>query len=703
MGDNCRKLTKEHCFSSMKRVKYNISKKNLKPIMEGMINLFDNIDQLGVNTIRTLSMDMIQKANSGHPGLPMGAAPMAYALWTKHLKINPATSRNWADRDRFILSAGHGSAMLYSLLHLAGYNVTMDDIKQFRQWGSATPGHPEVHDTDGVEATTGPLGQGLAMSVGFAMAEAHLAATYNKPNYPIVDHHTYVICGDGDLMEGISQEAISLAGHLKLGKLIVLYDSNDISLDGPLEKAFSEDVKGRVEASGWQHILVKDGTDLAAISNAITEAQAETGKPTLIEIKTVIGIGAPLEGTNKVHGAPLGAEGVAAAKASYGWDYPEFTVPEEVAARFQEAVKDKGAKAESAWNELFAAYQAEYPELAAQFKAAFSGEVPANIDEILPKFELGTSAASRVTSRDTIQALAKEMPALWGGSADLSSSNNTMIADSTDFAADNYDGRNIWFGVREFGMAAAMNGIALHGGTKVYGGTFFVFVDYLRPALRLSAIQKAPVTFVLTHDSIAVGEDGPTHEPIEQLSSLRSMPNVNLIRPADGNEVAAAWKLAVSSTDTPTVLALSRQNLPVVEGTAELALANVAKGAYVLSPQEGDTPDGIIIATGSEVSLAVAAQKELRKAGQDVSVVSMPSMYLFEKQDAAYKESVLPKAVTKRLAVEMGASFGWERYVGFEGGTVSVDKFGASAPGPLVIEKYGFTVENVVAAFNQLG
>ncbi|TLG79895.1 transketolase [Vagococcus zengguangii] len=664
--------------------------------------MFDKIDELGVNTLRTLSMDMIQKANSGHPGLPMGAAPMAYALWTKHLKVNPKTSRNWIDRDRFILSAGHGSALQYSLLHMAGYDVTIEDIKNFRQWDSRTPGHPEVHHTDGVEATTGPLGQGIAMSVGFAMAEAHLAATYNRPNFNVVDHYTYAICGDGDLMEGISQEAISLAGHLKLDKLIVLYDSNDISLDGDLDKSFSEDVKGRFEATGWQHILVKDGNDLDAISKAIDEAKAENTKPTIIEIKTVIGFGAPNAGTNKVHGAPLGADGIATAKAAYGWDYEVFEVPAEAKARFEETLNANGEAAEAKWNELFAAYQTEYPELAAQLLAGFANELPENWDAEMPVYQEDDAAkASRVTSSEMIQALAKTVPTLWGGSADLSGSNNTMIAGETDFDADHYEGRNIWFGVREFAMAAAMNGIALHGGTKVYGGTFFVFVDYLRPAIRLAAIQKAPVTYVLTHDSVAVGEDGPTHEPIEQLSGLRGLPNLNTIRPADGNETRAAWKVAVSSTERPTVLALTRQNLPVLPNTATMADEGVAKGAYVISPAKGEAT-GILIATGSEVALAIEAQKVLAEQGEDVAVVSMPSMNLFEEQTAEYKESVLPRHLTKRVAVEMGATFGWERYVGFDGAVMGIDKFGASAPGNTVIEEYGFTVENVVKTYQSL-
>lgn len=667
-----------------------------------MIFLFDKTDQLGVNTIRTLSIEAVQKANSGHPGLPMGAAPMAYALWTKHLKVNPTTSRNWVDRDRFVLSAGHGSAMLYSLLHLSGYNVTIDDLKNFRQWDSKTPGHPEVHHTDGVEATTGPLGQGIAMAVGMAMAEAHLAATYNRDSFPIMDHYTYAICGDGDLMEGVSQEASSMAGHMKLGKLIVLYDSNDISLDGPTSKAFTENVGARYEAYGWQHILVKDGNDLDEIEAAIEAAKAETDKPTLIEVKTVIGYGAPKEGTSSVHGAPIGEEGITAAKAVYGWEYPDFTVPEEVAARFKETMIDEGQKAEEAWNEMFKNYEHAHPELAKQFKEAFANQLPEGWEQELPKYELGTSTASRVTSKETIQAISKVVPSFWGGSADLSASNNTMVAAEKDFEPGQYEGRNIWFGVREFAMAAAMNGIQLHGGSHVYGGTFFVFTDYLRPAIRLAALQKVPVTYVLTHDSVAVGEDGPTHEPIEQLASVRCIPNVHVIRPADGNETVAAWKIAMNSTETPTILVLSRQNLPVLEGTLEHASDSVQKGAYVLSPQKGEQPAGILIATGSEVNLAVEAQAKLAEEGIDVSVVSMPSFDLFEKQSAEYKESVLPKAVTKRVAIEAAASFGWERYVGTEGKTITIDHFGASAPGGLVLEKFGFTPENVVNTYKSL-
>lgn len=664
--------------------------------------MFDKIDQLGVNTIRTLSIEAIQKANSGHPGLPMGAAPMAYALWTKHLNVNPATSLNWPNRDRFILSAGHGSAMLYSLLHLAGYQVTIDDLKNFRQWESKTPGHPEFHHTDGVEATSGPLGQGISTSVGMAMAEAHLAATYNRDSFKVMDHYTYALCGDGDLMEGVSGEASSMAGHMKLGKLIVLYDSNDISLDGPTSKAFTENVGARYEAYGWQHILVKDGNDLEAISKAIDEAKAETEKPTLIEIKTVIGFGSPKEGTSAVHGAPIGQDGIDAAKTVYGWEYPDFTVPEEVAKRFKEEINDKGAKTEADWDAMFANYEKAHPELAEQFKMAFAGELPENWEEALPVYEEGTAQASRVSSKDAIQAIAKAIPNVWGGSADLSGSNNTTIADEKEFQPDSYEGRNIWFGVREFAMASAMNGIHLHGGTRVYGGTFFVFTDYLRPAVRMSAIQNLPVIYVLTHDSVAVGEDGPTHEPIEQLASVRCMPNVQVIRPADGNETSAAWIQALETKNKPTILVLSRQNLPVLPNSKNTAKEGVARGGYVIAKADSDTPDGILIATGSEVNLAVQAQKDLKAQGKDVSVVSLPSFDLFEAQDEAYKESVLPKAITKRVAIEAASPFGWERYIGSEGKMIGIDHFGASAPGDYVLEQFGFTVENVVNTFNEL-
>jgi len=658
--------------------------------------MFDNTDQLAVNTIRTLSMDAIQKANSGHPGLPLGAAPMAYVLFSQFLKANPATGRTWSNRDRFVLSAGHGSALLYSLLHLSGYQVSIEDLKNFRQWQSKTPGHPEVDWTDGVEATTGPLGQGIANAVGMAMAEAHLAAQYNKPGFDIVDHYTYALNGDGDLMEGVSQEAASLAGKLGLGKLILFYDSNDISLDGDLSKAFIDDVQKRFESYGWQHLLVKDGNNLDEINSAVEAAKADSTRPTIIEVKTIIGFGAEKQGTSAVHGAPLGADGIKFAKEAYGWHYPDFTVPGEVEDRFKATIKERGAKAQAAWDELFTKYATEYPALAEQYEKAFAGETP-ELD--IPKYDVDpTGKASRVTSQETIQHLSAQMPNLWGGSADLSASNNTMAKEESDFMPDNYKGRNIWFGVREFAMGAIMNGIALHGGTRVYGGTFFVFSNYMLPAVRMAALQELPTTYVWTHDSIAVGEDGPTHEPVEQLASVRSMPNLDVIRPADGNEVIAAWRRAVNSKKRPTALVLTRQNLPVLEGTRELAEEGVNHGAYIISKEEGQL-EGIIIASGSEVALALEAKKEL---GSGVRVVSMPSMNLFDEQSDAYKEEILPKAVRRRLAVEAGTSFGWGKYVGLDGATVTVDKWGASAPASKVLLAYGFTKENVVAKYKEL-
>ncbi len=659
---------------------------------------FDTIDQLAVNTVRSLSIEAIQAANSGHPGLPMGAAPMAYVLWNHVMNVNPKTSRSWSNRDRFVLSAGHGSALLYSLLHLSGYKVSMDDLKNFRQWGSKTPGHPEVGHTDGVEATTGPLGQGIANAVGMAMAEAHLAVKFNKPDFDIVDHYTYALNGDGCLMEGVSQEAASLAGHLKLGKLILLYDSNDISLDGPTSMAFTEDVKGKFEAYGWQHILVEDGNDLEVIEAAIQAAKAEKEKPSIIEVKTVIGFGAEKQGTSAVHGAPLGQEGIDYAKKAWGYDYPAFTVPDEVKRHFEIGIQFRGEAAENAWDTKFREYEKAYPELAAEYKAAFTGDAQ-SVD--LTPYELGTAVASRVSSQEAIQQISAQLPNFWGGSADLSASNNTMVKAETDFQADNYAGRNIWFGVREFAMAAAMNGIALHGGTRVYGGTFFVFSNYLLPAVRMAALQNLPAVYVMTHDSVAVGEDGPTHEPIEQLASVRSMPNLNVIRPADGNETNAAWQRALAETDRPTMLVLTRQGLPVLEGTKEKAVEGLNKGAYILSEAKGDL-DGIIIATGSEVKLALDTQAALEAEGAHVRVVSMPAQNIFDEQDASYKESVLPAAVTKRLAIEAGSSFGWGKYVGLAGKTLTIDTWGASAPGNRIFEEYGFTVDNAVALYKSM-
>lgn len=664
--------------------------------------MFDQIDQLGVNTIRTLSIDAIQKANSGHPGLPMGVAPMAYVLWTRHMHLNPKTHLDWANRDRFILSAGHGSAMLYSLLHLAGYEVSIDDLKQFRQWDSKTPGHPEFGHTDGVEATTGPLGQGIAMAVGMAMAEAHLAAKYNRPGYPVMDHYTYSIVGDGDLMEGISHEAASLAGHLKLGKLIVLYDSNGISLDGPTTAAFTENVGERFKAYGWEHIKVEDGNDLAAIDSALTLAKKNTSQPTLIEVKTTIGFGAENQGTNAVHGNPLGADGVAYAKKAYGWDYPAFTVPAEVATRFHQLIQDEGAAAEEQWQDLFAKYQQEYPELAQEFTAGFANDLKLDFQAVLPHYEADSSIATRNASQKAINALTPVLPTLWGGAADLASSNKTMINGEADFQPDSYAGRNLWFGVREFAMAAALNGISLHGGTRVYGGTFFVFSDYLKAAIRLSALQHQPVIYVLTHDSVAVGEDGPTHEPIEQLAGLRAIPDVQVLRPADGNETSAAWATALQTTDKPTLLVLSRQNLATLPVDQATVFAGVDKGGYVVAPATKAVPDGILIATGSEVNLALAAQSELRDQGQDVSVVSLPSWERFAQQDPAYQEAVLPAAVTKRVTIEAAATFGWAKFAGSHGASIGIDHFGASAPGDLVLDQLGMNVANVVDTFMNL-
>ncbi|MFC4735689.1 transketolase [Bacillus daqingensis] len=659
-----------------------------------------SVDQLSINTIRTLSIDSIEKANSGHPGMPMGSAPMAYKLFTEFMQHNPANP-DWFNRDRFILSAGHGSMLLYSLLHLHGYDVTLDDLKNFRQFNSRTPGHPEYKHTPGVEATTGPLGQGIAMATGFAMAEAHLSAVYNKPGYDLIDHYTYTICGDGDLMEGVSAESASLAGHLKLGKLIVLYDSNDISLDGDLHQSFSESVADRYRAYGWHVLYVEDGNDLEAITKAVEEAKADD-RPSMIEVKTVIGYGSPNKsGKSASHGAPLGEEEAAAAKKAYNWEYKEpFYIPDEVKAHYN-SQKEKGQQQEEAWNNLFASYKEEYPELGAQLERAIHNELPEDWDADIPVYEEGDKSATRASGGEVLNAIAGRVPNLFGGSADLASSNKTMLNGEEDFSRNNYAGRNIWFGVREFAMAAAVNGMALHGGVKPYGATFFVFSDYLRPAVRLAALMKIPSTFVFTHDSIAVGEDGPTHEPVEQLPSLRAMPGLSLIRPADGNETAAAWRLAVESKDHPTALVLTRQGLPVLPGSKDSALEGVKKGAYVISEANG-RPDGLLLASGSEVSLAVDAQSALEKEGIFVSVVSVPSWDRFDKQSDAYKESVLPSDVKARLAIEVASPLGWERYTGSEGSVLGIETFGASAPGDQIMKEYGFHTDNVVNRFKQL-
>jgi len=673
-----------------------------------VINKEENntIDNLSITTIRTLAIDAIEKANSGHPGMPMGSAPMGYQLFAKTMNHNP-DQPTWINRDRFVLSAGHGSMLLYSLLHLSGYDLPMEELKNFRQWGSLTPGHPEYGHTAGVDATTGPLGQGIGMAVGMAMAEAQLAATYNKDNYNVVDHFTYAICGDGDLMEGISSESASLAAHLKLGKLITLYDSNDISLDGKLNLSFSENVQKRFEAYGWQVLRVEDGNDLPAIEKAIKEAQADTNRPTLIEVKTVIGYGSPNKqgkgGHGGTHGSPLGAEEAKLTKEAYKWVYEEdFYVPQEVREHFAK-VKEHGIAAYQAWEEQFAKYKNAYPELAAQFENAISEKLPEGWDKDLPKYTTEDKAVStRVASGSALNGLVGNVPQLLGGSADLESSTMTHLNGLASFTSESYDGRNVYYGVREFAMAAAMNGIALHKGLKIFGGTFFVFTDYLRPAVRLAAIMGLPVTYVLTHDSIAVGEDGPTHEPIEQLASLRIIPGLTVIRPADANETSAAWAYTVENTSNPVALVLTRQNLPILTASVEGAREGIKRGAYVVADAKNGKPVAQILATGSEVQLAVRAQEELAKEGIEVRVISMPSWDLFEKQDKAYKESVILPEVKARLAVEMAYPLGWEKYVGDQGDILGISTFGASAPGDRVMKEYGFTVENVVSRVKAL-
>lgn len=656
--------------------------------------MFNEKDQLAIDTIRALSIDAIEKANSGHPGLPMGAAPMAYTLWTRHLNFNPQ-SKDFFNRDRFVLSAGHGSALLYSLLHVSG-SLELEELKQFRQWGSKTPGHPEFKHTDGVEVTTGPLGQGFAMSVGMALAEKHLAGKFNKEDANVVDHYTYVLASDGDLMEGISHEAASFAGHNQLDKLIVLYDSNDISLDGELNKAFSENVKERFEAYGWEHIFVKDGNDLETIDKAIEDAKS-SNKPTIIEVKTIIGYGAPnKQDTNGVHGAPLGEDERKLAFENYGLD-PEkrFFVPEEVYEIFQTQMLKRANENEEAWNNLVEKYSSKYPELAKEFKLAISGKLPTNYKDVLPKYEAGHSGASRADSGDVIQAISQSVPSFFGGSADLAGSNKSNVKEAVDFTPETPEGKNIWFGVREFAMGAAVNGMAAHGGLHPYGATFFVFSDYLKPALRLSAIMGLNSTFIFTHDSIAVGEDGPTHEPVEQLAGLRAIPNMNVIRPADGNETRVAWEVALESENTPTSLVLTRQNLTALDLPEAVVEEGVRKGAYVVYESEKDA-EFLLLATGSEVNLAVDAAKDLDAQGKGVRVVSMPNWHAFDQQSAEYKESVIPSSITKRIAIEMASSLGWHKYVGTEGKVIGIDTFGASAPGDLVVEKYGFTKENVL-------
>lgn len=658
---------------------------------------YDKRDYAAINAIRALSVDAINQANSGHPGLPMGAAPMMYVLWSRFLKTDPSNPE-WTDRDRFVLSAGHGSAMLYSLLHLSGFDVSMEDMRNFRQLDSKTPGHPEYGWTQGVEATTGPLGQGLANAVGMAMAERHLAAKYNRDDATIVDHYTYALVGDGCLMEGITSEASSLAGHLKLGKLIVLYDSNDICLDGPISMSFTEDVAKRYEAYGWQVLRVEDGEDPEAIEKAITMAKEETQKPTLIEVKTVIGYGCSLQGTSKVHGAPIGPEDTEKARKAWGWDYEPFEIPQDVYEKYSETLAERGKTGYTAWQKEADMLKTNAPEIWKEYIDGFSRKLPENLYEKMSKYEVEDKAeATRATSEHAIQEIANLVPQLWGGSADLSSSNKTMIKNSGNFMPDHWDERNIWYGVREFAMGAIMNGILLHGGTWTYGGTFFVFSDYLRHAIRLAALSKLPAVYVFTHDSIAVGEDGPTHEPVEHLASFRAMPEVDVLRPADGNEVNAAWVSALEG-DKPVLLVLTRQNLPVLQNTATRAEEGVKRGAYILK-KENEHIDGILIATGSEVSLAMDAAAILEEKGLDIRVVSMPSMERFEAQSSEYKEEVIPSEIKNRMSIEMAVTFGWDRYVGDQGLTYGIDRFGASGKANEVMEKFGFTPEKVAQAF----
>lgn len=659
-----------------------------------------NIEEMSVNAIRVLSADAIQKANSGHPGLPLGTAPVAYELFAKHMNYNPHNP-DWVNRDRFVLSGGHGSMLLYSLFHLFGIgNLSLEEVKNFRQFGSLTPGHPEYGHTVGVEATTGPLGQGMAMAVGMAMAEAHLSSVFNKEGFPVVDHYTYVLGGDGCMMEGISSECFSLAGTLGLSKLIVFYDSNNISIEGSTDIAFTEDVVTRFKAFGFQTIEVEDGNDLEAIGKAIEEAKADKTRPSLIKVNTLIGYGCPAkQGKASAHGEPLGVDNVAALKENINWPCKgDFEVPKEVYDHYKE-LADNMAKAEDKWNELFAAYVEKYPEMKELWDNYFDGYDMSdlfNSDEYWAKGD--KPEATRSTSGTILNMIKKAMPNLIGGSADLAPSNKTNMKNAGDFSKDNYAGTNLHFGVREQAMAAIGNGLALHGGLKAFVATFFVFSDYVKPMARLSALMKLPLTYVFTHDSIGVGEDGPTHEPIEQLAAFRSLPDFTVFRPCDRTETAAAWMYAVENECGPTGLVLTRQNLPQIEGSSKDAL----KGGYVIAESEKAVPDAIIIASGSEVSLAINAKEELKKSGIDVRVVSMPSMELFDKQSAEYKESVLPNGVRKRVAVETLSDFGWYKYVGLDGRVIAMEGFGASGPAATLFEHFGFTVDNVVKTVKEV-
>jgi transketolase len=658
------------------------------------------LDELCINTIRTLSLDAVQKANSGHPGLPLGCAPMAYVLWTRFLRHNPRNP-GWANRDRFLLSAGHGSMLLYSLLHLTGYDLSLDDIQNFRQWESKTPGHPENFMTPGVEITTGPLGQGFANGVGMAIGAAHLAARFNRPDFPLIDHFVYAIVSDGDLMEGVACEAASLAGHLKLGNLIYLYDDNQITIEGSTRLAFSEDVAKRFESYDWHTLTVEDGNDTEAIESAISQAQAVKDRPSLISIKTVIGYGMPKAGTSKAHSDAPGEDAVRETKRTLSWpEDKSFYVPDEVRAHFGKAV-ERGAQLEAEWNTLARRYEEEYKEQGKLFRVTMNGGLPDGWENHLPAFDDAKPAATRVYSGEVINALAPHLPALIGGSADLGGSNNTDIKSSKSFLADSYDGRTLHFGVREHAMGAILTGISLNGGLIPFGGTFLIFSDYMKPAIRLAALSRVQAIYVFTHDSIGLGEDGPTHQPIEQLAGLRAIPNLFVIRPADAHETREAWRIAISRRDAPTALALSRQKVPVIDRSRYASAEGTRRGAYILAEAEDakgnrTTPTIILIATGSEVTLALEARERLQKGGMPVRVVSMPCWELFEEQDGNYRESVLPASLIARLAIEAGARLGWDRYVGTKGDVICMTRFGSSAPGDVTMREFGFNIENVV-------
>ena len=677
----------------------------------------DTLDEICVNTLRFLSVDMVQKANSGHPGLPLGAAPMAYALWTRQLRHNPKNPL-WPDRDRFVLSAGHGSALLYSLLHVTGYDLSLDDIKQFRQWGSKTPGHPERGHTAGVEITTGPLGQGFANAVGMAIAEAHLAARYNRAGHTVVDHRTWAIASDGDLMEGVASEAASLAGHLKLGKLICLYDNNSVTLSAGVAMTFTEDRAKRFQAYGWQTIDVADGNDLDALAAALAAARAETGRPSLILVRTHLGFGSPEQDSFKAHGSPLGVTDVAKTKDKLGWPIePAFFVPPQALAHFREAV-ERGAAAEADWGRRMQAYEAAFPDLARELQARLRGDMPAGWDTDVPVFPADAKGmATRVAGGKVMNAMALRLPALVGGSADLDPSTHTELkgfgdfnpplqpgedSEGSDAAGWSHAGRNIHFGVREHAMGSIINGLAAHGGFIAYGSTFLIFSDYMRPPIRLAALMGLHIVQVFTHDSLALGEDGPTHQPIEQLANLRAIPNLTLIRPADANETVVAWKIAAETRGRPVLLALTRQDVPTLDRARCASAEGVRQGAYVLKDADHGSPALILIASGSEVGLILAAADALGKEDVAVRCVSMPSWDLFEAQPQSYRDQVLPPAVRARLAVELGVGQGWSRYVGDRGHTLAVDRFGASAPADVLLAQYGFTVANVISEARQL-